>query len=147
MFQQVIGLLYHRGLLVEKNELLINNISVFARKQSNLKHPDFGMKFDMRPSDRNGTACITVRTTRLVKHPDSLWETSVVYSGSVAKAFPTTQRFVSAGSSLSHPLFFSRLSKEFLLLCPSSPHLTNKIKCMKFSSDEYLFDPEMKCQK
>lgn len=44
--------------------------------------------------DRGGerTACITVRKnpTRLVKHPDSLWETSVVCSGLVAKAFPTT---------------------------------------------------------
>lgn len=52
--------------------------------------------------------------SRLVKHPDSLWETSVVCSGSMANVFPdnTAEKYLQAGSSLSHQVFSPSLSVQ-----------------------------------
>lgn len=147
-----------RGLLVKENDLWIINISVFAKRQSNFKHADFGMEFDMRPCHglrlREGTACITVRKnpTRLVKHPDSLWETSVVCTGSMAKAFPTSlPRDMWRLDQVSPIESFSLCpSPDFVLHCPSCSHLTNEMNKSKLCVvqwDECLSGPEMKCQK
>lgn len=92
------------------------------KKQGNFKLADFGMEFDMRPCDglrlRKGTACITVRKNpiRLVKHPDSLWATSVVCSRSVAKTFPASFLRVTQDQISSIKSFFSR---SICRLCPS----------------------------
>lgn len=90
-------------------------------------------------SATEGTACITVRkknTTRLVKHPDSLWETSVVCSGLAAKAFPTTLlRYPRRLNQVSHTRVFSLgLSRGFVVHVPVQQVRIN-LSFMKFGGD------------
>lgn len=65
--------------------------------------------------------------SRLVKHPDSLWETSVVCSGSMAKDFPdnTAEKYLEPGSSLSHQVFL------VLVLCLSNSRVCPSL-CFSF---------------
>lgn len=73
--------------------------------------------------DREGMAHITVRKypTRLVKHTESLWETSVVCSGSVAKAFPKTLGDMWRLDQVSFQSFSLCPSPTFLFYCLHIP--------------------------
>lgn len=153
LFKQVICLLDHRGSLLKTIDLWIIDISEFARKQSNLNLSDLGMRLTWGPvmdGDREGTACIAVRhknTRRLVKHPDSLWETSAVWSGYVAKAFPSTLTDMWRSSSLSISWASPSLSpfnQRHEFTSPSSRSVEMKIclvlRCQTWDELEFLMN-------
>lgn len=122
------------------------------KKQGNFKLADFGTEFDMRPCYglrlSKGTACITVRKNpiRLVKHPDSLWATSVVCSRSVAKTFPASFLRVTQDQISPIKSFSLGPSVDSALHCPACSRLTSDTSQSKLfvQWDEYFSGPEMK---